>query len=75
MQYMRQLIGGSMHLWMWDEHSMSAELQRTGFVNIRKCQFGDAVDPMFSNVEDRERFFDENQNIPECALEAQKPIQ
>lgn len=30
---LRRLIGGSMHLWMWDEYSMTAELGRAGFVN------------------------------------------
>lgn len=72
-QYLRHLIGGSMHLWMWDEHSISAELKKLGFVNIRRCQFGDSSDAMFSKVEDKGRFFDENQKISECAIEAQKP--
>jgi hypothetical protein len=74
LQYLRRVAGGSMHLWMWDEHSMSAELQRAGFVNIRKCQFGDSPDPMFAKVEDKGRFFDETLSIAECAMEAQKPI-
>ncbi|MGH6847411.1 MAG: class I SAM-dependent methyltransferase [Methylocella sp.] len=73
MQYLRQLIGGSTHLWMWDEYSMSAELKGAGFVNIRKCQFGDSLDPMFSKVEHKRQFFDELHEIAECAIEAQKP--
>jgi hypothetical protein len=74
MQYFRQIIGGSMHLWMWDEYSMSAELHRAGFVNIRRCRFGDSPEPMFAKVEESERFFDEDYKIIECALEAQKPM-
>jgi hypothetical protein len=73
LQHLRYLIGGSMHLWMWDEYSMSAELQRAGFVNIRKCHFGDSPDPMFAKVEDKGRFLDENLNIVECTIEAHKP--
>ena len=71
---LRALFGGSMHLWMWDEHSMSTELRRARFINIRRCQFGDSADPMFAKVEESGRFFDEDYKIKECALEAQKPI-
>jgi hypothetical protein len=73
LQYLRNIIGWSNHLWMWDEYSMSAELQRAGFVNIRRCEFGDSPDHMFVKVEDRGRFFDEANQIRECAIEAQKP--
>lgn len=73
LQYMRQLVGGSMHLWMWDLHSMSAELSRAGFVRIRRCEFGDAADPMFARVERKDRFFDEDLCLPECAIEAHRP--
>lgn len=70
---LRQVLGGSMHLWMWDEFSLSAELAQAGFQDIRRCSFGDADDPMFLKVEDKGRFFDEGQGILECALEARKP--
>jgi SAM-dependent methyltransferase len=73
MQYLRHLLGGSMHLWMWDFPSMSAELSRAGFVDIRKCEFGDASDPMFAKVENKERFFDESLSLAECAIEAHRP--
>jgi hypothetical protein len=72
-QHLKRLFGGSMHLWMWDVHSMSSQLSRAGFVNIRRCQFGDAADPMFARVEDKGRFCDEHLGIDECAIEAQKP--
>lgn len=74
LQYLRHLVGGSMHLWMWDLHSMSAELSRAGFVHIRRCEFGDAADPMFAKVERKDRFFDEGLGLPECAIEALRPI-
>ncbi|MCW5733941.1 MAG: methyltransferase domain-containing protein [Enhydrobacter sp.] len=73
LQYLRHLLGGSMHLWMWDFHSMSAELARAGFVHIRRCEFGDAADPMFARVERKDRFFDEDLGLPECAIEAHRP--
>lgn len=73
MQYLRHLIGGSMHLWMWDLPSMSAELSRAGFVDIRKCEFGDASDPMFAKVESKDRFFDQSLGFAECAVEACRP--
>lgn len=72
-QHLRSIIGGSRHLWMWDEHSLTAELKRANFVDIRRCEFGDGADPMFSRVENYGRFVDQDVNIRECALEARKP--
>jgi SAM-dependent methyltransferase len=71
--YLRNAIGGSAHLWMWDEFSMTAALQRAGFVDIRRCEFGDSPDPMFAIVEQKSRYFDDNRQVAECALEARKP--
>lgn len=73
LQHVRQMIGGSKHLWMWDQYSMAAELRKANFVDIRRCEFGDSTDPMFSKVERYGRFVDEDFNIRECALEARKP--
>jgi predicted SAM-dependent methyltransferase len=53
-----ETFGGSHHLWMWDEASLSAALLEQGFVNIRRCSFGDSEDPRFAEVEDRTRFID-----------------
>jgi ubiquinone/menaquinone biosynthesis C-methylase UbiE len=39
----RLLIGGSAHLWMWDEASIAEELRKSGFISIRRCEFGDAM--------------------------------
>ena len=63
-----------MHLWMWDEYGISDELQRVGFVNIGRCEFGDSPDPMFAKVEESGRFYGENRKIKECAIEARKPL-
>lgn len=72
-QHLVQLMGGSKHLWMWDESSMREELRRTGFIGVRRCDFGDATDPMFARVEHPNRFLDAATKIRECALEARKP--
>jgi hypothetical protein len=72
-QFLREIFGGSAHLWMWDEMSISSELQRAGFVRIRPCEFGDATDEMFSRVEDHARFVDSGLGIRECSVEARKP--
>jgi len=74
LQRARWMFGGSAHLWMWDEYSIGAELDRAGFVNIRRCELGDSSDPMFARVEDASRFHDAEHDIRECAIEACKPV-
>lgn len=64
------LIGHQAHLWMWDEASMTAALADAGFIDIRRCGFGDGADPMFARVEARVRF--ETDLGPELALECKK---
>lgn len=49
-------LGNNAHLWMWDYKSLHHELKQVGFANIRRCQFGDAEDPLFAEVEDQDRF-------------------
>lgn len=73
-QRARRMFGGSAHLWMWDEYSLRAELDQTGFVNIRRCNFGDSPDPMFACVENVGRFHDSEHDIRECAIEARKLV-
>ncbi len=51
-------------LWMYDEKTLTFELERVGFMKIRRCVFGDAQIPEFSEVEDRGRF--ENCLAIEC---------
>ena len=53
---LRELIGGSRHLWMWDYNSMRFELETAGFSNIRPCTLGDSSDPMFKSVENEGRY-------------------
>jgi hypothetical protein len=69
----RSVIGRSAHLWMWDESSLAAALDKTGFVNIRRCSFGDCTDGNFRLVEDAGRFYDANDGVEECGKEAMKP--
>ena len=57
-------FGNSHHLWMWDQYSLSDELRKVGFRDIRVCQFGDSADKMFNYVEDITRF--ENAVAIEC---------
>lgn len=54
----KNLLGNSVHLWMWDFKSLEHELTTVGFMNVRRCRFGDSSDPMFALVEDAERFVD-----------------
>jgi predicted SAM-dependent methyltransferase len=68
----REAIGNSSHLWMWDQCSLELELQKAGFTQIRRCDIGDSGDPMFDAVEERSRFYDEALDVRECAMEARK---
>ena len=70
---LRAAFGHSAHLWMWDEPSMAAALTSAGFVNIRRCRYGDADDRMFDLVEDKSRFHDADINASELAMEARRP--
>lgn len=54
----RRVLGNSSHLWMWDQASLSSELEEAGFTGIRQAEFGDCDDPMFNMVEDPDRFVD-----------------
>jgi SAM-dependent methyltransferase len=55
---LRSWLGSSHHLWMWDEPAMAKKLREHGFQKIRRAEFGDSGDPMFSAVEDVGRFTD-----------------
>ncbi|MBS0209204.1 MAG: methyltransferase domain-containing protein [Planctomycetes bacterium] len=56
MGLLREWLGNSRHRWMWDERTLTRELSAAGFTRIRRAQFGDAVDPMFREVEDPARW-------------------
>jgi SAM-dependent methyltransferase len=67
------VFSGSHHLWMWDWLSMRNSLEEAGFIDVRRCEFGDCIDKRFLEVEDRGRFFDDAQGIRELAVEARRP--
>jgi ubiquinone/menaquinone biosynthesis C-methylase UbiE len=48
--------GNSNHFWMWDHYSLSEELKKVGFKEIRRCQIGDSEDQMLSFVEEESRY-------------------
>jgi predicted SAM-dependent methyltransferase len=52
----RNILGNSIHLWMWDYESLRNELKNAGFINIRRAEFNDSVDQNFKKVEDAGRF-------------------
>ena len=54
--FIKSFFGNSRHLWLWDFESTIAELERTGFKNIRKCKFNDSEIAEFKLVEDEDRF-------------------
>lgn len=64
---LKTILGNSAHLWMWDYFSMHSELYDGGFVDIRRCEFGDSKEEIFKDVEVRDRFIDA------VAIEAKKP--
>lgn len=61
---LRASLGNSLHLWMWDYQSLSAELTAVGFTKLRRATFGDSADPAFAAVEERHRW--EGQLGVEC---------
>jgi hypothetical protein len=54
--FIREWLGNSHHLWMWDYPAMASELEEAGFRNIRRASFGDASDPLFAEVEEAGRW-------------------
>jgi hypothetical protein len=54
--FLRDWLGNSQHLWMWDYRSFSVELSRVGFRDVRRASFGDSPDPHFAEVEERSRW-------------------
>lgn len=52
----RENLGNSHHLWMWDYKGLVAELEQVGFRNIRRCEPSDSTNPAFLKIEDPSRF-------------------
>ena len=63
-EFLSAWFGNSRHLWMWDYKSITRELEVTGFIEIRKAEFGDSLDPMYIDVEDKNSW--ENCLAVEC---------
>ncbi|HNZ27375.1 MAG TPA: methyltransferase domain-containing protein [Spirochaetota bacterium] len=49
-------LGNAKHLWLWDKESAICQLEKTGFTNIRVCEYNDSEDDMFKLVEEKKRF-------------------
>jgi hypothetical protein len=63
--FLKDIIGNSKHLWMWDEKSLRTELINAGFKNPRVCKFNDSLDKNFNLVEEEDRF--QNAVAIECS--------
>lgn len=57
--FFQEWISGSQHLWMWDYKSLSVELKKVGFKDIRRAYIGDSGISAFSKLEDMERWENE----------------
>lgn len=53
---LRNSLGNSAHLWMWDYKSLSRELRDAAFSSVRRAELGDASDGRFHDVEDPGRW-------------------
>ena len=53
-----QWLQNGQHLWMWDFKAMVPELEKAGFVDIRRATLGDSSDLMFKDVEHESRWTD-----------------
>lgn len=54
--FIKDWLGNSAHLCMWDEKAIAVALQQHGFSAIRRCTFGDGADRKFKDVEEEGRF-------------------
>jgi len=54
--FLRDWLGNSRHLWMWDAKAMAKHLTDAGFVGVRRAELGDSEDGLFRDVEDEERW-------------------
>ncbi|GAB5562288.1 MAG: hypothetical protein SynsKO_39350 [Synoicihabitans sp.] len=55
-EWLKEILGGSSHYWMWDYASLEYELSKAGFVSIRRAKFGDSQVARFADVENPERW-------------------
>ncbi|PSB59031.1 class I SAM-dependent methyltransferase [Chamaesiphon polymorphus] len=57
--FLKEWLGGSQHLWMWDYKSLARELSAAGFQDIRRAELGDSGIAEFSELEDPQRWQNE----------------
>jgi hypothetical protein len=57
-RFAEEAFGMNDHLWMWDYKALEAELQDTGFTDIRRAVYGDSSESAFAAVEDEDRWRD-----------------
>ena len=67
----KSFFGHTKHLWMYDYSSLNHELIKAGFINIKKCNYGDSAITIFSEVEEQDRFFDDY-GMSEVCIECSK---
>jgi len=56
--FLRDRLGNSRHLWMWDFKGLAKELADAGFLDIRRAYFGDSPAQDFRLVEAADRWTD-----------------
>jgi len=66
--WVEAILGNSRHLWMWDFKSLRYELMAVGFMDIRRCDYSDATDVMFKQVEHPLQF------VNAVGIECRKPL-
>ncbi len=56
LEFTKEFLGNSRHLWLWDERSLIKALEKTNFEDCRRAQFGDSKEKAFQAVEDKSRW-------------------
>lgn len=51
-QRLREWLGNSRHLWLWDAASMTKALTAAGFSDAREVNYRDSGDPIFDELEE-----------------------
>ena len=54
--FLREWLGGSRHLWLWDYAGVRKELCSAGFMAVRRATLGDSGIRDFDAVEDPDRW-------------------
>lgn len=64
----RFLFGGARHKWMYDKNSLLEELKISGFQKIRECKYNDFGLDIFKEVENKDRFEENNGELKAIAF-------